>query len=329
MQNDFFYSLVPFIENVWHRCQSIDPLTMSQSIEDLKAILKDHPEFAVTEPEPGFPVIEVHSSVSAATIALHGAQVLTWAPTGHPPVLYVSPKAKMIPGTPLRGGIPICWPWFNKHPEDPSKPAHGFARTRFWELVSGDVNGKVVTVVFKLLPDEETRSLFPHEFELTATIRVADKLRVKLNMKNTGDDNYRVSSALHTYLSLGDIERIQLEGVKGSHYMDQLTDDEEAVYQEKNLQIKGEVDRIYQSMSSVLVRDLDRQRSVFVDKAGSRSTVIWNPWKAKAKAIADLPDSGYKEFVCVECANAGTDKPILRPNSSHTVETVIGLRPLN
>ncbi|MEJ6579205.1 MAG: D-hexose-6-phosphate mutarotase [Akkermansiaceae bacterium] len=302
---------------------------MSQSIEDLKAILKAHPEFTVTEPEPGFPVIEVQTTVSAATIALHGAQVLTWAPTGHPPVLYVSPKAKMTPGTPLRGGIPICWPWFNKHPEDPTKPAHGFARTRFWELVSCAVDGKVATIMFKLHADDETRKLFPHEFELTATIRIADKLRVKLNMKNTDEESYGVSSALHTYLSLGDIERIQLEGVKGSHYMDQLTDDKEAVYQEKNLQIKGEVDRIYQSMSSVLVRDLDRQRSVFVDKAGSRSTVIWNPWKAKAKTIADLPDSGYKEFVCVECANAGTDKPTLRPGSAHTVETIIGLRPLN
>lgn len=303
--------------------------TMSQTIADLKAILKDSPEFNVSEPEPGFPVIEVQTTVSAATIALHGAQVLTWAPLGHPPVLYVSPKAKMVPGKPLRGGIPICWPWFNQHPDDPSKPNHGFARTRFWELVSGSIDGKLATVVFKLLPDEETRKLFPHEFELTATIRLADKLRVKLAMKNTGDDDFKVSSALHTYLSLGNIENIQLEGVKGSHYMDQLTDDVEAVYQEKNLQIKGEVDRIYQSMSSVLIRDLERQRSVFVDKAGSRSTVIWNPWKAKSKTIADLPDNAYKEFVCVESANAGTDKPTLRPGGSHAVETVIGLRPLN
>lgn len=301
---------------------------MFQSIDDLNAILCECPEISVTEPEPGFPVLEVRTSVSEATIALHGAQVLTWAPTGHPPVLYVSPKAKMIEGTPLRGGIPICWPWFNAHPDDASLPSHGFARNRFWELVSGEAFGKEATIVFKLISNDETKKLFPHDFELTVTIRVSDKLRVKLNMKNTGEEIYRVSCALHTYLSVGDIERIQLEGVKGSHYMDQLGDGEEAVYQEKNLQIKGEVDRIYQSMSSVLVRDLDRNRSVFVDKAGSRSTVIWNPWKEKSKALADLPDKGYKEFVCVECANAGTDKPNLRPNGSHNLETVIGLRPL-
>lgn len=302
---------------------------MPQSIEDLTAILSAIPELTVTEPESGFPVIDVQTPVSAATVALHGAQVLTWAPTDHPPVLYVSPKAKMVEGMPLRGGIPICWPWFGKHPEDPEKPSHGFARTRFWELVSGEMAGKMATLVFKLVPDAETKALLPFDFELTATIRIADKLRVKLNMKNTGDEIYKVSSALHTYLSLGDIERIQLEGVKGSHYIDQLSDDKEPVYQEKNLQIKGEVDRIYQSMSSVLIRDLDRFRSVFVDKAGSRSTVIWNPWKETSKAITDLPDKGYKEFVCVECANAGTDKPTLRPNASHTLETVIGLRPLS
>jgi D-hexose-6-phosphate mutarotase len=301
---------------------------MSQSIDDLQAILSECPEVSVTEPEPGFPVLEVKTSVSEATIALHGAQVLTWTLTGHPPVLYVSPKAKMTEGIPLRGGIPICWPWFNEHPEDSTLPKHGFARNRFWELVSGEAFGKEATLVFKLCSDEETKQMFPYDFELTATIRVSDKLRVKLNMKNTGEEIYRVSSALHTYLSVGNIERIQLEGVKGSHYMDQLSDQTEAQYQEKNLQIKEEVDRIYQSMSSVLVRDLDRHRSVFVDKAGSRSTVIWNPWKEKSKSLSDLPDKGYLEFVCVECANAGTDKPTLRPNSSHNVETVIGLRPL-
>ena len=301
---------------------------MSQSIDDLQAILSECPEVSVTEPESGFPVLEVKTSVSEATIALHGAQVLTWTLTGHPPVLYVSPKAKMTEGIPLRGGIPICWPWFNEHPEDSTLPKHGFARNRFWELVSGEAFGKEATLVFKLCSDEETKQLFPYDFELTATIRVSDKLRVKLNMKNTGEEIYRVSSALHTYLSVGNIERIQLEGVKGSHYMDQLSDQTEAQYQEKNLQIKEEVDRIYQSMSSVLVRDLDRHRSVFVDKAGSRSTVIWNPWKEKSKSLSDLPDKGYLEFVCVECANAGTDKPTLRPNSSHNVETVIGLRPL-
>ena len=301
---------------------------MSQSIDDLQAILSECPEISVTEPEPGFPVLEVKTSVSEATIALHGAQVLTWTLIGHPPVLYVSPKAKMTEGIPLRGGIPICWPWFNEHPEDSTLPKHGFARNRFWELVSGEAFGKEATLVFKLCSDEETKQMFPYDFELTATIRVSDKLRVKLNMKNTGEEIYRVSSALHTYLSVGNIERIQLEGVKGSHYMDQLSDQTEAQYQEKNLQIKEEVDRIYQSMSSVLVRDLDRHRSVFVDKAGSRSTVIWNPWKEKSKSLSDLPDKGYLEFVCVECANAGTDKPTLRPNSSHNVETVIGLRPL-
>ena len=301
---------------------------MSQSIEDLTAILSETPELIVTEPEIGFPVIEVQTPVSAATIAVHGAQVLTWAPTDHPPVLYVSPKAKMTGGKALRGGIPICWPWFGNHPEDPQKPAHGFARTRFWELVSGEMVGKMATLVFKLVSDEETKALFPFDFELTATIRIADKLRVKLNMKNTGEEIYKVSSALHTYLSLGDIERIQLEGVKGSHYIDQASDDKDPVYQEKNLQIKGEVDRIYKSMSSVLIRDLDRHRSVFIDKGGSRSTVIWNPWKEKSKTIKDLPDKGYQEFVCVEAANAGTDKPMLSPGSSHTIQTVIGLRPL-
>lgn len=301
---------------------------MTQQLDDIQAILKNTPEISLSEPEPNFPVLEIQTPVSAATIALHGAQVLKWAPNGQPPVLYMSPKSKMKIGTPVRGGIPICWPWFGNHPDDASLPAHGFARTMVWELVSAELDGKMATVVLRLQSNAKTKKFFPHDFELTATIRIADKLRMKLHMKNTGEEPYKVSSALHTYLSIGDIERIQLEGVKGSHYFDRVSGEEEAVFQEKNLQIKGEVDRIYQSMSSVLVRDLDRQRSVFVDKAGSRSTVIWNPWKVRSKEIADLPDKAYREFVCVECANAGTDKPTLRPGGSHTLETVIGLRPI-
>ncbi len=302
---------------------------MKQSIDDLANLVLGTPEISATELEPGFPVLEVKAAGSSATIALQGAQVLTWVPKDQPGALYVSPRAKMTEGVACRGGIPICWPWFGKHPEEPDFPSHGFARTMFWEFVEGEVVGSMVRLIFRLESNEETKKYLEQDFELTATVTVSDKLRVKLQMKNLSEEPFKVSCALHSYLSVGDIEKIQLEGVKGAHYVDKLLpEDAEAVYQEKNLQIKGEVDRIYDSMSSVLLRDLERGRSVFVDKAGSKSTVIWNPWKERSKELADLPDKGYREFVCVEVANAGKDQPTLRQNSTHTIETVMGLRPL-
>jgi len=303
----------------------------SQTPAELQEIFGDSTAFTISEDHPGFPIIEVNAGRSTAQIALQGAQVLSWLPTDHPDVLYTSPKAMMElkPGTAVRGGIPICWPWFNAHPEDDSKPNHGFVRNRFWQLESAEFEYNVATLVFKFFPCDETRALWPHEFELTATIKVSDKLKVRLATKNTGEEAFQITSALHTYLGVGDIDRIQLEGVKGSHYIDQLLPaDAEEVYQEKNVIINEEIDRIYSSMSSLLLRDLDRGRAVFVDKAGSRSTVVWNPWIEKSKTLKDLPNNDYKEFVCIEAANAGRDKPTVRPNSSHTLETTIGLRPL-
>jgi len=302
---------------------------MAQSITEIQEIIGSSTEFSLSEENPGFPIITVNTERSTAQIALQGAQVLSWVPKDHPDVLYVSPKAKMEPGVVVRGGIPVCWPWFGENEDDSSLPSHGIVRDKFWELESAEFAYNLATIVLKFTPDEATKAMFPHDYELTATIKVNDKLKVRITTKNTGEEPFQITSSLHSYLGVGNIEHIQLEGVKGSHYIDKLLPaGTEAQYQEKNVIINQEIDRIYSSMSSLLLRDLDRGRAVFVDKAGSRSTVIWNPWAEKSKALKDLPNNDYKEFVCIEATNAGTDRPTVRPNASHNLETTIGLRPL-
>lgn len=302
---------------------------MPQSAADLQAIFGDSSAFSVNEEFPGYPIIVVNSGRSTAEIALQGAQVLKWTPKDQPNVLYTSPRARMEPGKACRGGVPLCWPWFNAHPTDDSKPSHGFVRDRFWELTSAEFNYNLATLEFKLHSTDETKELWPHDFELTATIKISDKLKVRLSTKNTGEEPFQITAALHSYLSVDSIETIQLEGVKGAHYLDQtLPAGTEPQYQEKNIQINQEIDRIYESMSSLLLRDSGQGRAIFVDKLGSRSTVIWNPWKEKSKQLQDLPDNDYKEFVCIEVANAGKDRPTVRPGSVHHLETTMGLRPL-
>lgn len=300
---------------------------MLQSIDTLTNLCNGIPELSIAEPLPGFPVIEIKTKAASARVALHGAQVLSWAPKDAEPVLYSSPRAIMEPGKAYRGGIPICWPWFGEHTDDPTKPVHGFARTRFWELTFAKSGASNARLEFRLPIDDETKALFPHQYELTAIIAIGDKLSVTLKTKNTGEELFRIGGALHTYLSVGDINRIQIEGLTECHYLDKIGTPTDR-FQEVPLKIEEETDRIYRSVASVLMRDLNQHRAIFVDKAGSRSTVVWNPWVAGSKKIKDLPDRGYQEFVCLETANANKDLPTVRPGKTHTLETVLGIRPL-
>ena len=301
---------------------------MPQSLDEISKLLLGIPELSVTEPVPGFPVIEVRTKAAEADIALHGAQVLAWAPIGAEPVLYTSAKSDMVPGKPYRGGIPICWPWFADESDHPDHPKHGFARTRFWELTHAESGAANARLEFRMPQDDVSRALFPHDYELTAVMAIGDKLSVALKTKNTGEEMFKIGGALHTYHKVGNIARIQVEGLRQCPYLDCVPDEPVEAFLEEPVKIEEEVDRIYRSMASVLVRDLTESRSVFVDKVGSRSTVLWNPWIEGSKKIQDLPNRDYKEFVCVETANAHKDRPIVRPNRTHTLETTIGLRAL-
>lgn len=301
---------------------------MPQSNDDIANMLLGIPELTLEEPMPGYPVIKVKTTAAEAQVAIQGAQVLSWTPKDAEPVLYASPRAAMEPGKAYRGGIPICWPWFGNETDLPEAPQHGFARTTFWELSAAKSGAANAHLVFRLPITGENKKFFPHACEVTVDIAIGDKLSVTLKTKNTGEELFKIGGALHTYLSVGDISRVQIEGLKECHYIDNVPDEQVEVFQDKPLKVEEEVDRIYRSMASILLRDLDRSRSVFVDKAGSRSTVVWNPWIETSKKIKDLPDRDYKEFVCIETANAAKDRPIVRPNRTHRLETTIGLRPL-
>jgi glucose-6-phosphate 1-epimerase len=285
------------------------------------------PGVTVEEDYPGFPVLVIKTEDATAHVSLYGAQVLKWVPEGLEPVLYLSPKANFEKGKAIRGGIPICWPWFGAHPEDSTLPNHGFARTTLWKLLSCEPKDKEIVVKMQLPCTAETKKMFPQDFELTATISIGAKISVGIKTRNLGEKSFQISSALHSYLAVGDIARAQIEGLLEASYLDRVGEHTPRE-QKEPLKITEEVDRIYKSMASHLIRDLDNNRSIFVDKLGSRSTVVWNPWKERCKEIQDLPDRDYTEFVCVETSNAWTDRPTIRPNMSHTLETTIGLRPL-
>ncbi|WP_193214200.1 D-hexose-6-phosphate mutarotase [Luteolibacter marinus] len=262
---------------------------------------------------PGYPVLEVDHPRCRGRVALHGAHVMDWQPAGEDPVLYLSPDAVFREGKAIRGGIPVCWPWFNAHPSDPKQPAHGIARSRFWQLddTTGDNDG--VELRFSLVDLPWAAAL---------TVRMGRTLEVSLESTNPGEHPVAVSGALHSYLRVADVGEILIEGLDGVEYLD--TVGEAAVKgQAGDLRIDREVDRIYRSTQSVRMIDKVAGRSVVVEKDGSPSTVVWNPWVAKAAALGDLPDDGFRHFVCIEAAIANDLAVVLGPKKSAVLRTTL------
>ncbi len=269
--------------------------------------------------------MEINHPVVRARVALQGAQILGWTPKGQAPVLYLSPQAVCRAGKALRGGVPVCWPWFGPHPSDPAGPSHGVARTRCWELgrVTEDAAG--VELLFILTDSAETRLLWPQAFRLELTMRIGAELKLSLRMVNTGDCPYTVTGALHSYVAVGDIRQVHVTGLEGADYLDETASPPQVRRQEGAIRFAEEVDRDFRSAAPVRIHDAALGRVVEVEGSGSQCCVVWNPWIDKAKSLADLPDEGYERFVCVETANAWEDRVVLAPGAEHVLSTVLRL----
>jgi len=269
------------------------------------------------ELKPGFPVLDVSHPLCSGSIALLGAHVMEWTPARQKPVLFMSDKAVFAEGEPIRGGLPVCWPWFGGREDLPS---HGFARLRFWDFVRGEDSAEGVELVFRLHGNGDLG--WPYPFELTLNVHLGETLAVALEMKHLGESTVEISAALHTYLRVGAIEQTRVEGLAGSHYLDSL-DDHQKRSQVGAVIFDREVDRIYLAEGDVRVVDPIWHRTLDIDKSGSRATVVWNPWIEKSKRLADLPDDAYHDFLCIEAANTSVDVVRLAPQGTHLLRQMI------
>jgi glucose-6-phosphate 1-epimerase len=277
----------------------------------------------------GMTVIEVHNGLADATISLQGAHVMTWAPKGVHPVIWLSRAATLASGKSIRGGVPICWPWFGPHATQASFPGHGFARTVSWEVVRTEATGGGATqLVFQLLGSEATRALWPHATECQLLVSVGSGLTVNLTTRNLGTDSVTVGDALHTYFEVGDVRRIAIHGLDGCPYLDKV-DGGARRRQAGAVTIGAEVDRIYlDSSADCVIEDPSLGRRIRIAKRGSRSTVVWNPWIAKSEKLGDMGQSGYMNMVCVESANVDEDVVKVAPGESHSLQAVYTLEAL-
>lgn len=236
-----------------------------------------------------------------ATVLLHGGQLVSWVPAGDQERLYLSPLAAAGGSNAVRGGIPVCFPQFAKRGP---LPQHGFARNRAWQWVEGAQRGDHVIGVLKLTDDAATRAIWPQAFEAELSVSLSGlQLDVELAITNTGDTAFDFTAALHTYLKVDDVRRARLGGLYGVKYVDSLTGAEQPQEMDP-FSFAGEIDRIYLDAKGPLNLATAMGR-MLITRDGFDDVVVWNPGPVKAAAIADLPDDGWLQMLCIEAAAIG------------------------
>lgn len=265
----------------------------------------------------GLPMVRVETEISSAEIYLHGAHVTYFQKNGEAPLLWMSAQSKFEANSPIRGGVPVILPWFG--PKE-GAPAHGFARVKEWELkeISVSDDGSM-TVHLKLPQCPEMAAFTP--FTANYFVTVGRKLELRLVLANTSSDKtLEIEDCLHTYFTVGDIASVKVSGLKGVNYLDKVGGMTERTETNDEITIASEVDRVYMdTTATVKIHDGKLRRTISVEKEGSASTVVWNPWIAKSKAMADFGDEEYHGMICVETGNVGKNKLAIAPGKTETM----------
>jgi glucose-6-phosphate 1-epimerase len=267
------------------------------------------------------PMLEVTTAWSTAEIYLHGAHVTRFRRHGEPPLLFVSQCSRFTEGQPIRGGIPIVLPWFG--PRE-SMGQHGFARVKTWELKEFvPAPDGSVSVRFSL-PDCPEAASFP-PFGADYIVTVSEALTLQLEVKNKATNEPLVfENCLHSYFEIGDINSITIAGLKGANYLDKVSNFAQKTETADAIGITSEVDRIYLNTTEpVEIGDRNLMRTIRIEKKGSRSTVVWNPWIAKAQQMPDFANDEYQRMVCVESGNVSSNEISLPPGETSTLTVKI------
>jgi glucose-6-phosphate 1-epimerase len=268
--------------------------------------------------EGGLPRAVASAAGAVAHVYLHGAHVTHFQPPAGLPVLFTSPRSAFAPGRAIRGGVPVIFPWFGPHPDDPRAPEHGFARVLDWEVESAAAEGDGVVVTFALTPDETTRARWPHAFRLRHRVRVGAALELTLSVENLSPDPFTFQEALHTYIRVGDAEAAAVQGLEGTAYIDKADGLARKREGRGPVRLRGLTDRVYLDTDrTCAVDDPALRRTVRIEKRGSRTTVLWNPGPEKAAAMADLGPDAWRSMLCVETANAADNAVRLAPGERH------------
>jgi len=275
----------------------------------------------------GISQIEIQNRQATARISLQGAHILSWKPKNQTDVIWLSQEANFAAGKSVRGGIPICWPWFGAHQTNQAYPAHGFARTVLWQLTkTSAVSDDETEISLKLVTsqlDASYQAMWPQATTAEYIISIGKKLGLRLITHNHSDQAISIGQALHSYFNVDDISNTAVLGLENKDYLDKTLDFKRNT-QHGPVLIEAEVDRIYLQTTEALVID-NKKRKLSITKQGSATTVVWNPGKEVAEKMGDLGDNGYQKMLCVESANAAEDCRQIAAAESHELSVLYEL----
>ena len=286
---------------------------------------------SISEGNGAMPRVQITSPLCEAEMYLHGAQVTSWKPGGNnnnDEVLFLSGKSRWTDGQAIRGGIPICFPWFRAKANDPQAPAHGFVRTKAWQLESILKEDDAVVVTMVTESDEHTRRWWPGEFRLVHRATFGSQLKLELICTNTGTTPLRFEEALHTYNRVADVQDVRLHGLDTVSFLDN-TDSNKEKAQRGDVAIASQTDSAYlNTRNTVELSDPRMRRRIRLAKANSLTTVVWNPWREKASELRDLADGEWTQFLCVEASNILDAAINLAPGQEHRMTAILSLEKL-
>ena len=298
-------------------------LTVLQTIKEIFSI-DNHLTFVAGR--NSMTVAEIANDHAEAMISLEGGHVMNFVPQNQEPLLWLSDFMPMDANKAIRGGIPICWPWFGIHPTDSTKSAHGFARITPW-VVKGTkaLENGATQIIFGLKANENTRKLWPYEFQALLTITIGSELKLELMTRNTGKESFTLTQGLHSYFNVSDVRQVTVQGLENCEYLD-AADNWQRKQQIGAITISGETNRVYlDTTADCVIEDPGFKRKIRIAKTGSKSTVVWNPWIEKAARFGDFGYEGYLKMLCVETTNVGDDAITLAPGEEHCLQALISI----
>jgi glucose-6-phosphate 1-epimerase len=272
------------------------------------------------------PMLEISTPWSTAEVYLQGAHVTQFKKKDEPPLLFLSQCSRFVEGQPIRGGIPVIFPWFGARE---GLGQHGFARVKAWDLkeVAPAPDGSV-RVRFRLPACPEAAGFPP--FTADYLVTVSQSLTLQLVITSQSEDaEFTFENCLHSYFEVGDVTAISITGLKGLNYLDKVAHFVEQTETHDALRIASEVDRIYQNATgTVEILDPRLGRRIRVEKQGSTSTVVWNPWIAKSRQMPDFGDEEYERMLCVESGNVASNSISLPPGAVSTLTVKLSTQTL-
>ncbi len=296
--------------------------TVASNLPVTKKKLKLHSHVLHTYDDNGLEYLEIDNPLGSGKIALQGAQVIDWQPKFQTqPVLWLSSNARFVKARSIRGGMPICWPWFGAHPTDSTFCPHGFARVIPWRVVDVDATATGATrITLEMLDTPEAKRQLSYPYALTVTITLGRRLRIEMATTNKAAHPFVIGEAFHTYLNVSDVANVKITGMQDCVYADKVRNYER--YVEHNaLHFDGEFDRVFLDHSSdCSVHDKGFNRIIHVAKSGSDTTVVWSPGADKAAQMTDMGElDEWRKMVCVETTNALENMVVINPGRTHVI----------